>query len=137
MGRVCMVIYSHSDSPVTREIILAAPESDPVDVSMLPGVGAFFHFPVGRVNSVESGLRQVVRGRIAAFVGAQEEADLALRQLGEHRIHRELYQCMDDVIVLPSGEAGRDTEAVIDALAGAPGRGRASGGPAPGGASSL
>ncbi len=60
--------------------------------------------------SIEQSLRKLSRGRIDAFIWAQEEADLMLRQLKLTNIHREHLGDFEDVFIIAKGPAGDETD---------------------------
>ncbi|WP_432490728.1 hypothetical protein, partial [Flavonifractor plautii] len=51
-----------------------------------------------------------------AFIWAQTEADQVLRELGYTDIKRELFADMEDVFMIPKGEAGKEIDAYLTQL---------------------
>ncbi|MDX1756152.1 MAG: hypothetical protein R3175_08850 [Marinobacter sp.] len=115
MGQVCLVLYSHVDDRLTPQQLYRHKHAQPYPyrLSIMRGSAQFIDLPVEEVNRIEQGLRQTSLKRVHGFLGAQEEADQVLRELQLKSIHRSLFECYDDVIILPKGERGRRTEAIL------------------------
>lgn len=88
---------------------------------LIEATPGFLPIPLQRSMSIEQSLRKLSRGRIDAFIWAQEEADLVLRQLGLTNIHREHFGDFEDVFIIAKGAAGDDMDhflnTAIDRLA--------------------
>ncbi|MDC0661515.1 hypothetical protein [Marinobacter sp. SS21] len=115
MGQVCLVLYSHVDMRLRPQQLYRVKNAQiyPYHLSVVRGSAQFIDLPVEEVTRIEQGLQQVALRRIDGFLGAQEEADHVLRQLQLNTIHRTLFECYDDVIILPRGDRGRRTEAIL------------------------
>ncbi|RAJ06329.1 ABC transporter substrate-binding protein [Aeromonas salmonicida] len=103
-GKVTHVLYSSSATPVTPAMVLGY-EYTKRDL-LIEGVSDFWPFSVKRSLSIEQSLGKLSRGRIDAFLWAQEEADFALRKMGLTNIHRVYFGEFDDVFIIPKGEKG-------------------------------
>ncbi|MGT0149003.1 hypothetical protein ACT691_01750 [Vibrio metschnikovii] len=66
----------------------------------------YMPFNVSRSSSINSYLLKPSMGRIDGFVWAQEEADIALRQLDLENIHRQFFYDFEDVFIIPKGNKG-------------------------------
>ena len=77
---------------------------------LIEAVPDYMPFPVQRSMSIEQSLRKLSRGRIDAFVWAQEEADLMLKQLGLTNIRREFFGDFEDVFIIQKGAAGDEMD---------------------------
>ncbi|MDM5072925.1 transporter substrate-binding domain-containing protein [Aeromonas bestiarum] len=118
-GKVTHVIYSNTAHPVTTDMAYGVePTQRDLLIEATPG---FLPIPLQRSMSIEQSLRKLSRGRIDAFIWAQEEADLVLRQLGLTNIHREHFGDFEDVFIIAKGAAGDDMDhflsTAIDRLA--------------------
>ncbi len=115
MGKVCFVIYSHKDNPITKEMVEKAKSTNPFPykVEIYRGLEDFFTFPVQGESSIEQMMQKVAKKRIDACVLAQEEADYVLNQLKLKDIHRESYESFDDVIIIPKGERGDAVDKIV------------------------
>ncbi|MDX1456431.1 MAG: hypothetical protein R3276_02520 [Marinobacter sp.] len=115
MGQVCLVLYSHVDRRLTPQELYRFKSSQiyPYNLSIIRGSAQFIDLPVEEVSQIAQGLQQVALKRIDGFLGAQEEADHVLRELQLTNIHRTLFECYDDVIILPLGERGHQIEAIL------------------------
>ncbi|HGY5298020.1 TPA: ABC transporter substrate-binding protein [Aeromonas salmonicida] len=103
-GKVTHVLYSNSTAPITPAMVLGY-EYTKRDL-LIEGVSDFWPFSVKRSLSIEQSLGKLSRGRIDAFLWAQEEADFALRKMGLTNIHRVYFGEFDDVFIIPKGEKG-------------------------------
>lgn len=88
-GKVAHVIYSNTANPVSTDMAYGI-EATQRDL-LIEAVPGELPFQVQRSMSIEQSLRKLSRGRIDAFIWAQEEADLMLRQLGLTNIQREFF----------------------------------------------
>jgi polar amino acid transport system substrate-binding protein len=103
-GKVAHVIYSNKANPVTTDMAYGI-ETTQRDL-LIEAVPGEFPFQVHRSMTIEQSLRKLSRGRIDAFIWAQEEADLMLKQLGLTNIRREFFGDYEDVFIIPKGPAG-------------------------------
>lgn len=110
-GQVSFVIYSHRDRPVAHPDLLALGRG--ANQLRVEGPAVEWGFPVLPFSNFESALRKVDAGRIDAFLWAQEEGDLVLRQLGLKSIHRELHGRFNDVFLLPRGPRGDFVDRIL------------------------
>ena len=86
-GKVTHVLYSNTDHIITPDMAYGiVPTKRDLLIEATPG---FLPIPLQRSMSIEQSLRKLSRGRIDAFIWAQEEADLMLRRLKLSNIHRE------------------------------------------------
>lgn len=115
MGTVVIVIYSHKDSPVTKEMIfekkLVKPFPYKIDIGR--GIEGYFDFPLQTSSKIDQSLRKVNTKRIDAFIWAQEEADFEIRNLKLKNIHRAKYGDFDDVVIIPKGPKGDEIDNII------------------------
>lgn len=110
-GKVAHVIYSNTAYPVTTDMAYGiVPTKRDLLIEAVPD---YMPFPVQRSMSIEQSLRKLSRGRIDAFVWAQEEADLMLRQLQLTNIHREHFGDFEDVFIIAKGAAGDEMDRFI------------------------
>lgn len=103
-GKVTHVLYSNSAAPITPAMVLGY-EYTKRDL-LIEGVTDFWPFSVKRSLSLEQSLGKLSRGRIDAFLWAQEEADFTLRKMGLTNIHRVYFGEFDDVFIIPKGPKG-------------------------------
>ena len=117
MGTVCFVIYSRNENPITKEDLVAASSEHPFPytIETLRGVSQFlqFPFPIEEISEVEQSLKKVVAKRVDALIFAQEETDHLVQALKMKSIHRSLFACWDDVIVIPKGAKGDGIDQII------------------------
>ncbi|WP_421318534.1 ABC transporter substrate-binding protein [Aeromonas veronii] len=107
-GKVTHVIYSNTANPVTTDMAYGiVPTKRDLLIEAVPD---YMPFPVQRSMSIEQSLRKLSRGRIDAFVWAQEEADLMLKQLGLTNIRREFFGDFEDVFIIQKGAAGDEMD---------------------------
>jgi len=107
-GKVAHVIYSNNTSPITTDMAYGiVPTTRDLLIEAVPD---YMPFPVQRSMSIEQSLRKLSRGRIDAFVWAQEEADLMLKHLGLTNIRREFFGDFEDVFLIQKGAAGDDMD---------------------------
>ncbi len=103
-GKVTHVLYSNTDHLITPDMAYGiVPTKRDLLIEATPG---FLPIPLQRSMSIEQSLRKLSRGRIDAFIWAQEEADLMLRQLKLTNIHREHLGDFEDVFIIAKGPAG-------------------------------
>ena len=110
-GKVAHVIYSNTANPVTTDMAYGI-EATQRDL-LIEAVPGELPFQVQRSMSIEQSLRKLSRGRIDAFIWAQEEADLMLRQLGLTNIQREFFGDFEDVFIIQKGAAGNEMDAFL------------------------
>lgn len=110
-GQVSFVIYSHRERPVAHPDLEALARG--ANQLRVEGPAVEWGFPVLPFSNFESALRKVDAGRIDAFLWAQEEGDLVLRQLGLKTIHRELHGRFNDVFLLPRGPRGEFVDRIL------------------------
>lgn len=107
-GQVTHVLYSNTDHLITPDMVYGiVPTKRDLLIEATPG---FLPIPLQRSMSIEQSLRKLSRGRIDAFIWAQEEADLMLRQLKLTNIHREHLGDFEDVFIIAKGPAGDETD---------------------------
>ncbi|WP_146061720.1 transporter substrate-binding domain-containing protein [Aeromonas oralensis] len=107
-GKVTHVLYSNTDHLITPDMAYGiVPTKRDLLIEATPG---FLPIPLQRSMSIEQSLRKLARGRIDAFIWAQEEADLMLRQLKLTNIHREHLGDFEDVFIIAKGPAGDETD---------------------------
>lgn len=116
MGKVCLVIYSHRRKPLTHDDLYNAISSSPYPylLSVTRGSAQFLDLEVQEDSHISHALRKVAQGRLDAFIGAQEEADLMLKELEFTGLHRECFACFDDVIIIPNNLKGDKTEKILE-----------------------
>lgn len=103
-GKVTHVVYSNTANPVTTDMAYGiVPTKRDLLIEAVPD---YMPFPVQRSMSIEQSLRKLSRGRIDAFVWAQEEADLMLKNLKLTNIHREFFGDFEDVFIIQKGGTG-------------------------------
>jgi polar amino acid transport system substrate-binding protein len=107
-GKVAHVIYSNTTHPVSTDMAygIIPTKRD----QLIEAVPDYMPFPVQRSMSIEQSLRKLSRGRIDAFVWAQEEADLMLKHLGLTNIRREFFGDFEDVFIIQKGAAGDEMD---------------------------
>ncbi len=120
-GPVAFVIYSHKDSPLTKEDIAKAGGKNSTDFSYkihtVPGHTELFIFPTVENFDFENCLKMVVMKRIDAVILPQEESDSIIRKLQIKDIHRSLYYEFDSMIVVSKDKRGEEVDRIItDAL---------------------
>ncbi|MGL6336665.1 ABC transporter substrate-binding protein [Aeromonas jandaei] len=107
-GKVTHVLYSNTDHIITPDMAYGiVPTKRDLLIEATPG---FLPIPLQRSMSIEQSLRKLSRGRIDAFIWAQEEADLMLRQLKLTNIHREHLGDFEDVFIIAKGPAGDEMD---------------------------
>ncbi len=107
-GKVTHVIYSNTTHPVSTDMAYGIiPTKRDLLIEAVPD---YMPFPVQRSMSIEQSLRKLSRGRIDAFVWAQEEADLMLKHLGLTNIRREFFGDFEDVFIIQKGAAGDEMD---------------------------
>ena len=107
-GKVTHVIYSNTANPVTTDMAYGiVPTKRDLLIEAVPD---YMPFSVQRSMSIEQSLRKLSRGRIDAFVWAQEEADLMLKHLGLINVRREFFGDFEDVFIIQKGEAGDEMD---------------------------
>jgi polar amino acid transport system substrate-binding protein len=118
-GKVIIVLYSRKDNIITAEMIEKAKGLGkfPYKIETDAGVKDFFEFPTIGSSSIEQSLGKLAKGRIDGFLFAQEESDFTLKNMKEKNIHREFFKAYDDVIIIPKGPQGEETNKILsDAL---------------------
>lgn len=92
-GVVVLVLYSRKDKIITAEMINKAKDSNnfPYKIETDAGIKDFFDFPTVGSSSIEQSFGKLLRGRIDAFLFAQEESDFTLRNMKTKDIHREFF----------------------------------------------
>ena len=107
-GKVTHVIYSNTTHPVTTDMAYGIiPTKRDLLIEAVPD---YMPFPVQRSMSIEQSLRKLSRGRIDAFVWAQEEADLMVKHLELTNIRREFFGDFEDVFIIQKGAAGDEMD---------------------------
>ncbi|WP_429044903.1 ABC transporter substrate-binding protein [Aeromonas hydrophila] len=107
-GKVTHVLYSNTDHLITPDMAYGiVPTKRDLLIEATPG---FLPIPLQRSMSIEQSLRKLSRGRIDAFIWAQEEADLMLRQLKLTNIHREHLGDFEDVFIIAKGPTGDEVD---------------------------
>ena len=118
-GVVVMVLYSRKDNIITAEMINKAKDLKefPYKVETDAGIKDFFEFPVIGSSSIEQSFAKLLKGRIDAFLFAQEESDFALKKMNVKDVHREFFKDYDDVIIIPKGPEWDEVDQILtDAL---------------------
>ncbi|WBA13617.1 type 2 periplasmic-binding domain-containing protein [Salinivibrio proteolyticus] len=110
-GVVPHVLYTHKSKPLNATLLKANP-----DGYIIESIPHDFDFEVVRSHSIRQSLKRLHNGRIDAFIWAQTEADQVLRELGYTDIKRELFADMEDVFMIPKGEAGEEIDAYLTQL---------------------
>ncbi|EKO3790685.1 ABC transporter substrate-binding protein [Vibrio metschnikovii] len=100
-GLVTHVLYTNKNKPFTSEQLWSQPNNYTIEA-----VPEYMPFNVSRSSSINSYLLKLSMGRIDGFVWAQEEADIALRQLDLENIHRQFFYDFEDVFIIPKGNKG-------------------------------
>ena len=115
MGKVVFVIYSHRDSPISKEMIEKAQKNVKFPYIIETGRGAdiYFDFPVQPSNGSDQSLKKVNKKRIDAYIMGQEEADFMLKNLLLKTIHRSFYYAFNDMITIPKGKEGDEIDRII------------------------
>ncbi len=127
IGTVCIVIYSNKEKQITKKMLAAAMAQKgqfPYAIDLPAGIEGLFGFPGSPSNDVAMSLQKLAKKRIDALVWAQEEVDLALRNMKLNMITREHWADFDDSIIIAKGPQG---DAVDEILSGALKKLRASG----------
>lgn len=107
-GKVTHVIYSNVHNPVTRDMAYKINKTNQnLRIEANPDSIAL---AVKRSLSIEQSLKKLSRGRIDAFIWAQEEADFKLNQLGLKNIRREFFGEFEDVFFIKRGTEGNDID---------------------------
>ncbi|HHQ4599487.1 TPA: ABC transporter substrate-binding protein [Aeromonas veronii] len=107
-GKVAHVIYSNTAHPVTTDMAYGiVPTKRDLLIEAVPD---YMPFSVQRSMSIEQSLRKLSRGRIDAFVWAQEEADLMLKNLKLTNIRREFFGDFEDVFIIQKGGSGDEID---------------------------
>ncbi|WP_421313448.1 ABC transporter substrate-binding protein [Aeromonas sp. 603404] len=107
-GKVAHVIYSNTAHPVTTDMAYGiVPTKRDLLIEAVPD---YMPFSVQRSMSIEQSLRKLSRGRIDAFVWAQEEADLMLKNLKLTNIRREFFGDFEDVFIIQKGGGGDEID---------------------------
>ncbi|MFQ2191281.1 type 2 periplasmic-binding domain-containing protein [Aeromonas jandaei] len=107
-GKVTHVIYSNTANPVTTDMAYGiVPTKRDLLIEAVPD---YMPFPVQRSMSIEQSLRKLSRSRIDAFIWAQEEADLMLKNLKLTNIHREFFGDFEDVFIIQKGGNGDEMD---------------------------
>ncbi|WP_279487845.1 ABC transporter substrate-binding protein [Aeromonas veronii] len=110
-SKVAHIIYSHIHYPVTADMVYGiVPAKREILIEAVPDE---FSFPVQRSMSIEQSLRKVSRKRIDAFIWAQEEADIKLRELDLKNIRREYLGDFENVFIIQRGDAGDNIEKLL------------------------
>ncbi len=112
-GHVSFVLYSHKRKPLTRPLLEQAMRRGDFEYAIEAPETLPWPFPVQRFTSFDSALRKVAAGRIDALLWAQDEADIALRQLGLKDIRRALFGQFEDVFMVARGARGDYVDRVL------------------------
>jgi len=115
LGDVYFVIYSHKDNPITKEKLDQARKQTPfpLKVETNEGIREYFDFPNISSNSLEQSIKKIENRRADALIWAQEEADYVVKTQNAQQIHRSYYGVFDDVIVIPKGTKGDETDKIL------------------------
>ncbi len=116
IGTVCIVIYSNKEKPITKKMLAAAIAQKgqfPYTIDLPAGIEGLFGFPGNPSNDVTSSLQKLQKKRIDALVWAQEEVDLALRNLKLNMITREHWADFDDSIIIAKGPQGDAVDEIL------------------------
>lgn len=119
MGKVCSVIYSNKEKPITTERLEDAiheyqqKEFFQFELETFRSVTQFYHFPVKPSSKIKNSLVKVNLQRLDGALYMQEEGDHVIRQHKLKNIHRSLFRCFRDVILIPKGEKGDMIDKII------------------------
>ncbi len=115
IGDVYFVIYSHKDNPITKEKLDQARKQTPfpLKIETNEGIREYFDFPNISSNSLEQSIKKIESRRADALIWAQEEADYVVKTQNAQQIHRSYYSVFDDVIVIPKGTKGDETDKIL------------------------
>lgn len=114
-GQVTLVIYSHKNKPITRDVIakaMAAGGTFPYVIEV--GMDFMFPFKTAGTNDIEQSLRKVQAGRIDAFIWPPE-GDLIVKALKLGNLRRDVYGVFDDTIMVPKTPRGEEVAKLLDA----------------------
>lgn len=116
MGIVCHVIYSHINNPITKEQIRdgLSKSSFPYSIDVVLGTAQFYNFPTYEIPKLQFSLKRIKAHRIDALIAAQEEGDFEVNALKAKFIQRSLFECWDDVIIIPKGPRGDEIDKILD-----------------------
>ncbi len=115
-GTVSFVIYSNTEKPITAKMIADAAAQKgkyPYNFEVPAGLEGIFGFPGTPSNDVASSLQKVQKKRIDALIWAQEEVDLALRNMKLNAIHRDHWRDLEDTIIIPKGPRGDAVDQIL------------------------
>ncbi len=119
LGRVDFVVYSTNAKVLTGPMLddaiarFKAGAPFPYAVEVPGGIEANFPFPAKPSNDLVASLTKVSKGRIDAYVGAQEETDATLTSLKDRTIHRSQWQHFEDILTLPKGPRGEEIDRLL------------------------
>ncbi|MGE6381676.1 ABC transporter substrate-binding protein [Shewanella baltica] len=110
-GQVTHVLYTNVDKPITKAMLFDQQQTGRVfTVEAIPD---YMPIPAEPSITIKRSLLKLSHGRIDAFVWAQEEADMMLKQLKLHNIHREDFGDFEDVFVIAKGPEGDAVDAYL------------------------
>lgn len=83
MGKVCHVIYSHVERPITKEHVIQGLSLKPFPyvIEVIRGILSDYNFPVNEISKLKSSIQKIGRNRTDALVAAQEEGDYEINLL--------------------------------------------------------
>ncbi len=119
MGKVCSVIYSNKARPITTEKLEAAIKKHqqqkyfPFELETFRSVTQFYHFPVKAASKIKNSLTKVNLQRLDGALYMQEEGDFTVQKNKFKNIHRALFRCFRDVILIPKGKKGEEIDKII------------------------
>jgi polar amino acid transport system substrate-binding protein len=116
LGKMVNVLYSHVDKPITKKLIdraLVAKGKFPYKIEAGQGAETTFGFPIIPTANLEQSLRKVDAKRIDAFLWAQEEADLMIKDLKFKSIYRAELIALDDALLIQKGAAGNKVDRIL------------------------
>lgn len=118
MGEVCSVIYSRKDTPITREDLKKAMlhKTFPYKIEVVRGTADFYDIPAEDFTQIEYAFKKMLLNRVDALLIMQEEGDHVIRKFKLSDIHRSLFECFDDVIVIQKSPRGYKVGAIVSSL---------------------
>jgi len=118
MGSVVFILYSHVDNKITKNNIDAASAQGgefPYEIEAGGGLETSFPFPILPTNDIASAFKKLQNKRIDAFLWAQEEADITLKDLKLNEVWRSYYTTFEDCLLIQKGPEGDKIDAILSA----------------------
>lgn len=115
MGTVAIVIYSSSNKPITKKMIEEAKNKRPFPyrIELARGTESMYDFPTTPTSEMVGTMEKIKLGRADAYLSAQEEGDVVIRNNKWKWVHRELLEHKDDLIAIPSGPEGSEVDKIL------------------------